>query len=122
MPIRDFPDEWYEQAAVIDWVSLQHPWLTDHIIYIMADLKCSARVGNMLNKMGRKKGRCDLFFAYPNKSKFGLFIEMKTLTGKPTKEQLEFIKRMNNFNYYACVSYGADAAIEIIKKYLANEL
>ena len=119
---RKFPDEWYEQAAVIEWIERQHPWLINHTIYIMADTKCSLYVGNMLNKMGRRKGRSDLFFAYPTTKFRGLFIEMKTATGRLSKEQKEFLERMNMFGYYATAAYGTEEAIAIIKGYLSDTL
>ena len=117
-----FPDEWYEQAAVIEWVEKQHPWLIDHTIYIMADIKCSVHVGAMLNKMGRRPGRSDLFFAWPNQLYHGLFIEMKTKKGIVAKEQSAFIERMCRIDYYACVCRGTEEAIEVIKAYLNNKL
>lgn len=109
-----------EQAIVIDWISKQHAWLRNHTIYIMNEKKCSRFVGQRLNSQGRLPGASDLFIAYPTKTFCGLFIEMKSLKGKPTKIQLEFIERMNHVGYCAQVCYGANDAIELINGYLKS--
>jgi hypothetical protein len=116
------PSEHQEQAAVIQWMKLQHPWLVNHTIYIMNEKRCSAYVGSQLNKQGRLPGASDLFIANPNFKYHGLFIEMKSLTGKPTKIQLEFLERMSKFGYFACCCCGADNAIATITAYLNNKL
>lgn len=111
-----------EQEVVIEWIEKQHPWLRKHTIYIMNEKKCSVYAGKKLNKQGRLPGASDLFFAWPTSLYFGLFIEMKSLTGKLSKVQSEFLCRMNQIGYYAVACYGADQAIEVIKKYLSNGL
>jgi len=111
-----------EQTIVIGWIAAQFPWLINHTIYIMNEKRCSVHVGAMLNKQGRLPGASDLFIAYPTKDYTGLFIEMKSLKGKPTPAQLCFIDRMNRVGYYACVCYGAEQAIETIKNYLSETL
>ena len=111
-----------EQALVIEWMSLQHPWLVNHTIYIINERKCSAFVGKKLNAQGRLSGASDLFIAWPTKKYYGCFIEMKSLTGKPTKIQLEFLERMANVGYFTCCCPGADNAIATITAYLSNKL
>ena len=111
-----------EQIAVIDWIRLQHNWLLAHTIYIMNERKSSIHVGALHNRMGRLRGASDLFLAWPTSDYYGLFIELKSLSGKPTIEQKAFIKRMSLVGYYSCICYGAEEAIEVIKAYLANKL
>lgn len=109
-----------EQAVVIEWISLQHPWLLDHTIKISNETKCSVYVGRKLNEQGRLPGASDLFFAWPTKLYYGLFIEMKAMDGKLSKKQSEFLSRMNSVGYYAIACWGADQAIDVIKKYLKS--
>ena len=120
LPIKH-ASERQEQAAVIQWMKLQHPWLVNHTIYIMNEKKCSAYVGSKLNAQGRLPGASDLFIAWPTKSYYGLFIEMKSLIGKATKIQLDFLKRMENVGYFSCCCIGSDNAIATIAAYLANK-
>lgn len=109
-----------EQEVVVDWISKQYPWLIDYTIYIMNEKKCSVYVGKKLNKQGRLPGASDLFIAWPTKLYYGLFIEMKSKDGKLSKKQSEFLSRMSNVGYYAIACWGADQAIDVIKKYLKN--
>ncbi len=111
-----------EQEIVIDWISKAIPWFLDYTICIRNEIKCSKFVGRRLNAQGRLKGCADLFFAYPKLPFTGLFIEMKSLTGRLTKEQAEFLERMNHVGYYATKANGAIEAIEIIKAYLSDRL
>lgn len=119
---KNHPTERQEQECVIDWICKVQPSLRNHTIKIHNEGKCSEFVGAKLNAQGRLTGASDLFFAWPTSSYYGLFIEMKSMTGKPTQAQLVFIDRMNRVGYYACVANGADAAINIIKDYLVNKL
>lgn len=111
-----------EQEIVIKWIELQYPFLRNHTIYIMNEKKCSKFVGQKLNKQGRLPGASDLFIAYPTNQYYGLFIEMKSMIGKCTQKQMEFLERMVLVGYYACNCNGADEAIETIKAYLENKL
>lgn len=107
-----------EQIAAMDWLRLQHPQVADHTMHIGNERKSSYYAGYILKRMGVLKGASDLFLAWPNAKYHGLFIEVKSLTGKPTSEQIAFINRMVSKGYYACVCYGAEEVIEVIKWYL----
>jgi len=111
-----------EQEVVIKRIEMQYPFLRNHTIYIMNEKKCSKFVGQKLNKQGRLPGASDLFIAYPTNNYYGLFIEMKSLVGKLSKVQSEFLFRMNEIGYCARACYGADEAIATIKSYLENKL
>lgn len=111
-----------EQEVFIEWICLQNPWLRNHTIKIMNEVKCTPFVGNKLNKQGRLIGACDLFIAWPTNEYYGLWIEMKTKTGRVSTDQKIFIERMNKTGYFACICRGADEAIEVLKAYLTNRL
>ena len=67
---------------------------------------------------GYKKGFPDLFIYEPRGHYSGLAIELKVKYNKPTKEQLEWIKKLNERGYMAKVCTGIDEAINLIKNYL----
>ena len=124
---RDVPNplqatEAQEQETLIAWIRVQRPWLLDYTIYIMNERKTSVHYGSRLNRMGRLKGASDLFILWPTSKYFGLFIEMKSRKGKPTKAQIDFIERVNKIGYYGRVCYGAEEAIALVTLYLLNEL
>jgi len=109
-----------EQIAVIDWIRLQHPRVAECTIHIGNERKSSYYAGYIMKRMGVLSGASDLFIAWPNAEFHGLFIEMKSLTGKPSDNQLTFTKRMIEKGYYACFCYGADDAIQVITWYLSQ--
>jgi hypothetical protein len=74
-----------------------------------------------LKAEGVKKGVPDLFLALPNESHAGLFIELKTETGRASKEQKEWIARLNENGYRAVVCFGYQEAINEIKTYAGIE-
>ena len=107
-----------EQIAAMDWLRLQHPDVAEHTMHIGNERKASYYAGYIMKRMGVLKGASDLFIAWPNAEYHGLFIEVKSLTGKPTDAQLAFVKRMVAKGYYACFCYGADEVIQVMSWYL----
>lgn len=80
---------------------------------------------NKLIAEGLKKGFPDLQLLIPAGSYHGLFIELKRAKkslSKISKEQKEWIERLNKQGYQAKVCYGADEAIETIKGYLCKQV
>ena len=67
---------------------------------------------------GVKKGVPDLFLPLAKKGYHGLFIELKTETGKASKEQKEWIEKLNANGYLAKVCFGYKEAIEELKNYV----
>lgn len=69
------------------------------------------------------KGEPDLFIPVVKKKdgviiSAGLFIELKKVGGKPTKEQLEKVAYYNENGYTARIIEGSDKAIELINQYI----
>jgi hypothetical protein len=110
--------ESFEQIAVIDWLKLQYPDIYKCTFHIPNERKCTPAYGKILKRMGVKAGVSDLFIAHPISNYSGLFIEIKTLTGKLTTYQSNFINLMNSKGYYACVTFGFYDTIKIIKWYV----
>jgi hypothetical protein len=115
------PTESQEQIAVIDFIKFQYPELLPFTIHIKNERKTSFYMGALNKRLGVLKGTPDLFIAWPTDRHHGLFIEMKSVKGRPTVEQKEFIDRANEKGYYATIAYGADEAINTIRKYLIVE-
>lgn len=69
-----------------------------------------------------EKGEPDFFIPLVKKKdnviiSGGLFLEMKTESGKPSKEQLEKINYYNNNGYTARIVYSSEEAINTILAY-----
>lgn len=107
-----------EQIAAMDWLRSQHPEIALHTLHIGNERKASYYAGYIMKRMGVLKGASDLFMAWPNGGYHGMFIEVKSLTGRPSPEQKAFIQRMIDVGYYACICYGADEVINTMKYYI----
>lgn len=109
-----------EQITLINWCELyknKYPALN----MLFAIPNGGARhiaVAIKLKKEGVKRGVPDLFLAYPNKGKHGLFIEMKALKGKKTIEQSWWIEKLTDKEYEAKTCYGWIEAVKTICSYL----
>ena len=75
---------------------------------------------------GYKKGFPDLFIyeiaKIDNTIYAGLAIELKTKTGRPTAEQIEWIKQLQKRGYMASICKGIDEALELIDNYIKNKI
>ena len=110
-----------EQKVIIQWCNLQsckYPELK-MIFHCPNESKRSARYGAELKRMGMAKGFPDLGLLVPNKKYAGLFIELKAdKTKSMTKEQKEWLEKLNSYGYKAVRCNSAEEAIQVIKKYL----
>lgn len=71
-------------------------------------------------KMGVQSGIPDIFIPQANRYHHGLFIELKTSTGKLTANQKQWIEILIDEGYCAVVCYGLDQAIELVNRYKAQ--
>lgn len=105
------------QQMVVAYIKNRYP----EIILTCAPAYASnVKQGKRNKSMGLCKGWPDLFIAYPSKGYNGLFIELKTATGKLSKIQKELLEKLNDVGYRAVVAYGYDDAIHLVKKYLTK--
>lgn len=73
------------------------------------------RIINLQKKEGMKKGFPDISVFVPTKKYPAYFIELKTSTGKPSKEQIEWIERLTRWGYKAEIIKTNDVEV-LIKK------
>lgn len=109
------------QKMIIEWCEWQktkYPEL-DMIFHITNEGKRSKRTGAELKRMGLKRGIPDICLPVPNNEYNGLWIELKAdKTKRLTKEQKEWLVKLNRYGYKAVRANGADEAIQVIKDYL----
>ena len=84
------------------------------ILHIAGERKCSPQYGVMLKRLGTRAGVADLFFPRGNDKFSGLWIEMKSNTGKATPLQLKFLDDMRAEGYMGVIAYGSQEAINCI--------
>jgi rhodanese-related sulfurtransferase len=119
-----FPSEHEEAVAFFDEVLLMQrsdPRLA--LLYAVPNGgHRSKSVAQQLKEEGVRPGVPDYFLAVPMPPYHGLYIELKTLKGKPSPEQKQWLQLLNDQGYLAVIAKGADAAIAILREYLAADL
>lgn len=76
-------------------------------------------LGHYMKKEGRLAGVPDIFLAYPNENKHGLFIEMKREKGGVVSDnQKKMIELLKQCGYEAVVCHGFVDAVNNINGYL----
>lgn len=106
------------------WASLatkQRPEL-DMLVAIPNGGARHIAVARKLKAEGVKRGYPDLVLNVARGGYYGLFIELKTLTGRTSPEQKYWIERLNAAGNYAAVCKGWIAAQDLIQNYLDGRL
>lgn len=109
------------QSNVVKYLKLQYP----QVLYCASLGGQYQRYPSQRNKAkatGYVRGFPDLGIYEARGGYFGLFIEVKQKKGYPTKEQKDWIEQLNKKGYYACCEKGFDSIIEVIDKYLNEEI
>lgn len=92
--------------------------------------KRSPVTGRILKAMGMKKGVPDfLIFGktdgeryYRFSGVYGVAIEMKSDSGRPSKEQAEWLKTLGMLGWRVCVAYGYDDAVLFMTNHVVPTL
>lgn len=108
-----------EQIMALDWLRYYYSDIASIAIHIANERKTSHFFGSILKKMGVKKGVSDLFFPRANNKYHGLFIEVKTLAGRPTVEQKSFIDQVNEDGYLGLFCFGHKHIIDSVCDYFS---
>ena len=110
--------EHQEQVALFKWLAIKHPE-QDAVTYAVPNAaRRSPRQGAYMKAEGLKAGVPDICMAYPSNGWNGLYIELKTIKGRPTESQIGWITRLESNGYAAEICYGLDHAMRTIDDYL----
>lgn len=110
------------QMCVIKWS--QQPFIREKypelkmLHHIANERKCSPVQGRMLKLMGVRSGVPDLSLPVPKSPYNGLYIEMKTETGRLSDNQKWWICELKKQGYRCEVCYGWEAAVAVLEDYL----
>ena len=118
------PTEDQEQITVMSWahrVKFKDGRLSDYLFHIPNGGSRNIIEATKLKKMGVKAGVPDLQLIVPNGLVHGLWIELKAKKGTLQPSQKIMIQRLEAQGYMCKVCFGADEAINEIKKYLMLE-
>ncbi len=73
---------------------------------------------NRFGAEGVRRGVPDIFIGFPSNGKHGLFLEFKYGNNNPTKEQIEWLQRLERNGYAVGVPYSVSEALILLSKYL----
>jgi len=108
------------QSACVQWFRLQYP---QHTIFAIPNGgNRSAATGAMIKREGVLAGVADLFVMFPSGGYHGLFIEMKTPTGKVQESQKVFAEQAFRNRYLYMVIRSVDDFMAVVKAYLELDL
>ena len=110
-------DEDIVQIKALDCLRHYYPDIASAAIHIANERKTSSMYGSILKKMGVKRGVPDLFWPKPKKKFHGLFIEVKTETGRLSIEQARFIEQSAHDGYFSCVCFGSQDVVDTVCAY-----
>ena len=108
------------QREVIKYINYQYPKV--RYCASLGGIRTSYKQAIKAKTNGYVKGFPDLFIYEPNiKGYHGLAIEIKTIKGRPTKEQKQWIDDLNIRGYKAAICKGLPSILELIDDYLSHE-
>ena len=119
-PKRPFSGEAGVQKAVIDYIKYQYPY----VLYCASagGVRTSMKQAIKMKATGYVKGVPDLQIFESVNNYHGLLIEIKDVKGVVSKEQKEWIKKLNDRGYYATYSKGFEATIKVIDDYFKGQI
>ena len=103
-----------EQIKVIQWCDS----VGVHVFHIPNGGSRNKAEAANLKRQGVRAGVPDLCIPVANGGYHGLYIEMKAGKNKPTDNQVRWLELLRRNGYAAFVCYGADNAIECIRRYM----
>ena len=107
-----------EQAAVIEYCRYRNIL----VYHVPNGGYRNAREAANLKRQGVSPGVPDLCFPFARCGFHGLYIEMKTKTGRATDKQLNWLNRLRHEGYAAFIARGSGQAIDLIEQYIAGTL
>ena len=104
------------QTEVINWIKEKHP----NVRYCasLGGIYTGPRQAIKAKRTGYSRGFPDLQICEARGGKFGLFIEVKTIKGRATEAQKEWIEDLNLRGYHAEICKGLPLVIKCIENYL----
>lgn len=107
-----------QQSECVAWFREAYPQYARNLFAIPNGGYRSPKTAAILKREGTLAGVPDTFLAIPRKAHHGLFIELKTATGKPTPKQVEMMGILASHGYRCEIAYSTEEFKKIIQDYL----
>lgn len=114
-------EESIAQQAVIRWwaTACKGYGIPEHMLFSIPNGgRRDPRAMVFLKREGLRNGVADLFLSVPRDPYAGLYVEMKTATGRVSEEQENFMGDASAFGYAVAVCRSAKEAIALIGGYV----
>lgn len=104
--------------ALMGYVNSLNKDISRLVFHFPQEGRRDPRTGALLKRMGMKRGVPDIFIMLRRASYPGAWIELKTVKGKLTPEQKQFLIDAEEQGYFTAVTFGLDEALKIIDWYI----
>lgn len=116
-----------EQVLIVEYLQRFYPdalfWSTPNGAHLAGNIRQRSAKMNKLKREGFLPGVSDLIIFEARGGYSALFLEMKrTDGGKPSENQLWFIREIEKRGGYGIVAQGFDEAKEVIDLYLSSQI
>lgn len=108
------------QISCVRWFSMQYPQYAPLLHHSPNGGWRNIREAARFKAMGTKAGFPDLFLCVPNTEAHGLFVELKTPTGRQTTAQVAWQEASRKQGYDYAVCRSIDEFISCISDYFAK--
>lgn len=112
-----------EQATLMEWAALMEGrWPELKLLFHVPNggARSKSEAGRM-KRQGVKAGVPDLVLPVARGGYHGLYLELKAAGGRPTPEQKEWIRELQEQGYASTVAVGWEAAAKVIETYLCGK-
>lgn len=107
------------QTEVINWIKLKYP--KARYCASLGGIYTGPRQAIKAKRTGYSRGFPDLQITEARGGYFGLFIELKTIKGRATDVQRDWINDLNDRGYWAEICKGLPATIKTIESYMEQK-
>lgn len=107
------------QTEVVNWIKIKYP--KARFCASLGGIYTGPRQAIKAKRTGYSRGFPDLQITEARGGYFGLFIELKTIKGRATDVQRDWINDLNDRGYYAEICKGLPATIKTIETYMEQQ-
>ena len=110
------------QQSLIKWSQqprVREKWPELKLMYHVPNERyCTPAQGKQLKLSGVRKGVPDLCLPVARKDYHGLYIEMKTETGRESPEQVWWREQLTEQGYFVEACHGWESAVRVVEWYM----
>lgn len=110
-----------EQMQIINYCNSMSAYVPEYAMIYHIPNEGKRKNGAKLKRIGLRKGIPDLCLPVPKIGFHGLYIELKKMHLKASKEQKEWLFKLEQQGYAVSICFGANEAINLITAYMNSD-